>query len=316
MKPHILISGGTGLIGSHLAQLLAYQGYKISFLSRQYRSMTGIDVIRWDPEKQWIDNLEIDGPIAIINLAGENLSSKSWTKEQKKIISSSRIDSLKLIKSLIESRKDQVTRFISTSAIGYYGTYTSKQIFTEEDDPGTDFLAKTCTEWEQSIQDIADIGISTSWFRTGVVLSNKGGALKAIQDSMRIGLAIPLGSGNQWVPWIHIRDLIRIFEFMLVNDHLEGVYNVVSPSQDTNRDLTKAIAQIKSKKFISIGLPGFILKMVLGEMASISLYGSRVSPEKIQKAGYHFQFSNLEIALKSFEQERLGGKPFGFSPGS
>lgn len=316
MKPHILISGGTGLIGSHLAQLLIYRGYSVSFLTRQYRSLTGIDVIRWDPEKQWIDNINIKDPIAIINLSGENLTAKAWTAEQKEIIINSRVNSLRLIKSLVEKRTNQVVRIISTSAIGYYGTYTSGEIISEESQSGTDFLAKTCVEWERSIKEIAELGVPTAWVRTGVVLSDKGGAMKAIKDSMRAGLAIPLGSGNQWVSWIHIRDLVRLFEFLLEESDLSGVFNGVAPASDTNKSLTRALAKVYKKTFIPIGLPAFILKMILGEMASISLYGSRVSADKITNAGFRFQYNNLESAIMSFRQQKRGDTPFGFSPDS
>jgi len=316
MKPHVLISGGTGLIGSHLSQLLIHRGYSVTFLTRQCRSLTGISVIRWDPEKQWIDDFEIEGPLAIINLSGENLAAKIWTIDQKEKILNSRVDSLKLIKSLVEQRKMQVVRVISTSAIGYYGTFTSEQIFAEDSQPGTDFLAETCVEWEKAIKKVADLGVSTAWVRTGVVLSDKGGALKAIQDSMRTGLAIPLGNGNQWVPWIHIRDLVRIFEFLLEESDLQGVFNGTAPAEDTNRTFTKAISKVSKKIYVPFGLPAFILKMILGEMAGISLFGSRISPDKIQKAGFHFQHNDLESAIMSFRQQRRGGIPFESSPDS
>jgi len=301
MKPHVLISGGTGLIGSHLAQMLISMKYKVTFLTRQYRSLTGIEVIRWDPNNQWLDTIDIKGPIAIINLAGENLSARAWTPEQKKAILSSRVNSLKLIKRITEEKKDQIVRVLSTSAIGYYGTFNSKQIFSEDDDPGSDFLAKTCVAWEDSIKEISDSGISTAWLRTGVVMSDKGGSMKAIMDSMRTGFSMPLGSGKQWVPWIHIRDLIKAFEFLLKSTELVGPYNAVAPSEDTNMDLTKAIAKTRNKKVLPIGVPDFFLKMILGEMASLSLYGSRVSPKRIIEAGFNFQFSSLPDALQSFQ---------------
>lgn len=308
MKPHVLISGGTGLIGSHLAQMLVSMNYKVSFLTRQYRSLTGLEVIRWDPMNQWIDNIDIKGQIAIINLAGENLSAKTWTSEQKEIILSSRVNSLKLIKRITEEKKEQVVRLISTSAIGYYGTFNSDQIFKEDDEPGSDFLANTCVAWENAIKDIAKTGISTAWLRTGVVLSDKGGAMKAIKDSMRTGLTMHLGSGKQWVPWIHIRDLINAFEFLLKLPKLEGPYNAVAPAENNNIDLTKAIAKTKNKKVLPIGVPSFFLKMILGEMSCISLYGSRVSSKKISEAGFSFQYSDLNSAIMSFQASAAENK--------
>ncbi len=303
MKPHVIISGGSGLIGLHLTQMLQTMEYPVTLLTRQYRSLTGIDIIRWDPEKNWCEDFNIKGDIAFINLAGENLSAKNWTPEQKEKILNSRTSSLKLLKTIVESKKDQVVRFVSTSAIGYYGTYTSENIFTEESEPGDDFLAKVCVEWEKAIIEIAQTGVSTAWLRTGVVLSDKGGALKAIIDSMRTGLSVPLGSGKQWVPWIHIRDLIRIFEFLLSKPEIQGVYNAVSPSYATNRDLTKAISKVKNKRFLPIGVPALFLKLILGEMASISLYGSRVSAQRIQDKGFKFNFPELEEAIRSFEHQ-------------
>ena len=300
MKPHVIISGGTGLIGSHLTALLIAKGYRVSLLSRQIRSLTGVDLIRWDPVNQTVDDFEIQGDIAIINLAGENLTADKWDEHQKKIILSSRTNSLKLLGHIIDQKKSQISRFVSTSAIGYYGTVTSDTIYSEDSKPGNDFLAQTCIEWEGAIQKIARTGVSTSWIRTGVVLSDKGGALRAILGSTRSGFSIPLGSGKQWMPWIHIRDLIRMFEFLLENPEITGVFNGVAPAEDTNRDLMKAIAKAKKKIYLPVGIPEFLIKSVLGEMASISLYGSRVSAEKILGTGFQFHYTQIEQAIKSF----------------
>lgn len=301
MKPHVLISGGTGLIGSHLSQLLISKGYQVTLLSRQLRSLTGLTVIRWDPEKKSVADFQLNGPIAIINLAGENLSAKPWTDKQKRLIVKSRTDSLDLIQQIVRDKKDQIVQVISTSAIGYYGTYTSSAIFEEHHSPGEDFLAKTCVKWEESIHEIARLDVPASWVRTGVVLSNMGGALKAIMGSMRTGFALPLGSGKQWVPWIHIRDIIGIYAFLLEHPEMTGGYNGVAPAFHSNKDLTRTIARVKKKIFLPLGVPGFLLHLILGEMASISLHGSRVSAKKIQNAGYQFQYTDLEEAIRSFE---------------
>lgn len=302
MKPHVLISGGTGLIGSHLTQLLLHKGYQVSFLSRQYRSLSGIEIIRWDPDNNWIEDINIKGPLAIVNLAGENLSTKLWSDEQKKVILNSRVNSLKMIQKIVKEKKDQVVRVVSASAIGYYGTFNSEEIFSEEAEPGTDFLANVCINWEDAVKQIELEGVSTARVRVGVVLSDQGGAFKAIRDSMRTGFALPLGSGKQWIPWVHIKDITQIFEFLLEHTDLTGAFNGVAPAENNNLDLTRAIARARKKILFPIGIPAFLLKMVLGEMAVISLYGSRVSSDKIQSAGYNFQYTELQEAVNSLSK--------------
>lgn len=307
-KPHILIAGGTGLIGSHLSRLLLHHGYQVTLLSRQLRSLTGLDVIRWNPDNLTVDPIPIEGELAIVNLAGENLSSARWDESRKKQIIESRTNSLKLIKQIVRDRGNQVTRVVSASAIGYYGTFNSEQVLDEASQPGSDFLAQTCLEWENAILDIMQTGVPTAWIRTGVVLSREGGALQAILGSTRTGFAIPLGSGNQWIPWIHVDDIIRMFQFLLENPELKGAYNGVAPVESRNRDLMKAIARVHKKIYLPVGIPAFLIRWILGEMAVISLYGSRISPQKILDAGFSFQHIFLEDAVRSFTYTKRAGK--------
>lgn len=295
MAKNILITGASGLVGSQLTELLLQTGYQVSHLGR--RKKTGaIPAFAWDIDGGTIDREAFNGIDTIIHLAGAGVADKRWTSARKKEIRDSRIKSTALLLETLSKGSHSVKTLLSASAIGYYG-FSRDQIFKEESKPGNDFLARVTLDWENEVEKIGALGIRIVKVRIGIVLSNNGGALKAMTQPIRLGVGAPLGPGRQFLSWIHINDLCAMFEYAVRTDSLNGVYNAVSPSWATNEEMTKSIAKVLHRPLWLPHVPAFILKMVLGEMAEIVLNGSRVSSEKIQTAGFRFQFSDLEVAL-------------------
>lgn len=287
MINNILVTGGSGFVGSELCKQLTLKGYQVAILTRKKKSISIMQYI-WDIDSDWIDPKAIDFADAIIHLAGENISSKRWTEKQKIKILDSRLRSTELLYSAIANSSIKPKLIISASAVGYYGNSTSEEIFTEESLQGIDFLAKTVAKWENSMSSFKELKIRTVIFRMGVVISPKGGALKKMLIPVKFGLVNPVGSGNQYMPWISLNDLIRIFIFAIENENTNGLFNAVNPLHLTNRDLMTQIASIKNKAFIPIGVPSIILKLLFGKMSSVILQGSRVSSSKITKSGFSF----------------------------
>ena len=259
----IAVAGGSGLVGRALLESLREAGYEAFAWKRPYQER------------------DLDGVSAIINLAGENISSGRWTRKRRKSLLASRVNTLESIRSLVSQRPGQIKTLISASASGYYGTKTSAQIFSEEAPPGTDFLAGVCVEWERSARQFEDLGIRVGIVRIGVVFSEEGGALPRLKLPLTFGISAPIGSGNQWLPWIRLEDLVQVFIHLLKNDHLSGPFNAAAPIPLTNRQLMKWLATRYRRLYIPIGVPGFILRLILGEMSVIILEGSRLSPGKL-----------------------------------
>lgn len=294
---NVLITGGTGLIGRTLKRKLSDENYNVRILSR--KNISAKDGFNWDPENKIIDTEAIDFADIIIHLAGENISTKRWTKEQKEKIVKSRVESAQLLKNAIENSEKKLEKFISASAIGYYGTFTSEKIFIETDKPGNDFLAETVNKWEDSVMQFNEYGIKTVIFRIGVVMSPEGGALAKMIKPVKRFASFPVGSGKQYVPWIALTDLVKLFTFAVKNKPFEGIYNAVNPEHFTNVEIMKDLAKIYNKPFIPIGIPAFMLKLIYGKMSGLLLKGSRVSAEKILKTGFQFETNSLyDLNLK------------------
>lgn len=294
---NVLITGGTGLIGRTLKRKLSDENYNVRILSR--KNISAKDGFYWDPENKIIDIEAIDFADIIIHLAGENISTKRWSKEQKEKIVKSRVESAQLLKNAIENSEKKLEKFISASAIGYYGTFTSEKIFIETDKPGNDFLAETVNKWEDSVMQFNEYGIKTVIFRIGVVMSPEGGALAKMINPVKRFVSFPVGNGKQYVPWIALTDLVKLFTFAVKNDSFEGIYNAVNPKNFTNVEIMKDLAKIYNKPFIPIGIPAFMLKLIYGKMSGLLLKGSRVSAEKILKTGFQFETNSLyDLNLK------------------
>lgn len=281
-------------MGKQITGLLGKNGYEVAWLSRnpeKYKQKS----FAWDVNKQTIDPEALLWADGIIHLAGEGVADKRWTAERKKAILQSRTQSTLLLKHAIDKSTKKPEVFVSASAVGYYGFNTGDALMDENGKTGNDFLAQVVNAWEDEVEKIAEVGIRTVLLRIGIVLDSKGGALV---EMLKPPVTAPLGSGQQWMSWIAIDDLARMFLFALENKEMNGVYNAVGPNPATNAELTKAAAKKVGKIFVGIGVPGFALKIVLGEMAQMVLGGNRVSAKKILKAGFEFKYPVLEDALE------------------
>jgi uncharacterized protein len=293
----ILITGGTGLVGRFLCKKLKDKGYSVAILGRASQKNGETPTYSWDIDKNEIEKEAIESADYIIHLAGANIGDKRWTAKRKKIIIDSRVNTGRLIFDQIKTNKNRLKAFISASAIGYYGAITSDKIFSETDPPYGDFLGETCRQWEQLADNFEKLGIRTVKIRTGVVLTNQGGALAKIRMPINMGIGSAIGNGRQYMPWIHIDDLCGIYLKAIEDTEMSGAYNAIAPAHQTNRDFTKTLARILNKPFWFPNIPGIVMKIMLGEMSAILLKGSRVSSEKIIHAGYQFKFPDLESAL-------------------
>jgi uncharacterized protein (TIGR01777 family) len=289
----ILITGGSGLIGGKITQLLQEKDYDVAWMGRS--AHVEQKTFLWNVEKQEIDAEAIEWADAIIHLAGAGVAEKRWTEERKKQILESRTQSTRLLFSALEKAENRPITLISASAVGYYGMDTGTALLDESSAPGGDFLAEVVKAWENEVKKIEQLEVRTVMLRTGIVLDPKGGALP---EMLKPPVAAPLGSGDQWMSWIHIEDLARMFVFALEKTTLQGPYNAVGPNPATNQQLTKEAAYATGKTYIGMGVPGFVLKLILGEMAGMVLGGNRVSCQKIQKAGFQFEHYDLAAALK------------------
>ena len=291
---NILITGGSGLVGKKITQLLEKKGYTVAWLSRnpeKYKQKS----FAWDVDQFELDPKAIQWADGIIHLAGEGVADKRWTVKRKKAILESRTQSTALLYASIEKSDKKPEAFISASAVGYYGFNTGDTLMEENGKPGTDFLAQVVIAWEEQVKKIADLGIRTVLLRIGIVLDNKGGALV---EMLKPPVAAPLGNGKQWMSWIAIDDLARMFFFALENKEVSGIYNAVGPKPATNEELTQKAAKKVGKLYMGIGVPGIALKLVLGEMAQMVLGGNKVTAKKIRDAGFEFRYPSLEEALE------------------
>lgn len=294
-KEIIIITGANGMVAKALSKRLKTD-YELRFLTRKKTSKNEFE---WNVHQKTIDENVFDNAAHIIHLAGANIFEKRWSPTQKEEIINSRVDSAKLILECLKVRNQHLKSFVSSSAVGFYGAITSEHIFKEEDASGNDFLAEVVRKWEAAadefeLEKIVDRVVK---LRTGVVFSEKGGALEKMVNPVKNGFGSALGSGKQYIPWLHIDDLCGIYKKAIEDENFHGVFNAVAPQHINNNDLTKAIAQQLNKTLWLPNVPSFILKLVFGEASSMILEGSRVSSEKLENIGFHFKYPNLEKAL-------------------
>jgi len=294
----VLITGASGLIGKHLTPKLQSRGYRVIHLSRSASAKNGVETFTWDVGKRMIDDRAVEQANYIIHLAGAGIADSKWTEERKKEVISSRTDSTHLLAEALQRNDKKLAAFISASAVGFYGAVTSEKNFTENDPAAKDFMGTCCRLWEASSKPITSMGIRTVKIRVGIVLTPKEGALAKMAAPVKFGIGSALGSGKQYMPWIHIDDICGIFIKALEDETLKGVYNGVAPEPVTNRELTQSIAKTLKKPFFFPNVPSFALKMLFGKMSEMFLQGSRVSSEKIEKAGYDFKYKKVEDALE------------------
>jgi hypothetical protein len=300
----IVITGGTGLIGTALTKMLTAQGHEVIILSRTAKrsSVPDVTYATWDVASKKFDERAFASTDYIVHLAGAGVADKKWTEARKKEIVDSRTESSALVVKALKEVPNKVKAVISASAIGFYGDDSirspKKNAFTEEMPADKEFLGETCRLWEESIEPVEKLGKRLVKLRIGIVLSNNGGALPEFKKPIRFGIAGVLGSGKQVVSWIHIDDLCRMFIYAIENENMRGAYNAVAPAPVRNKELTLLLAQkMKGSFFVHMHVPAFALKLMLGEMSVEVLKSATVSCEKIREAGYNFLYSSLEPAL-------------------
>jgi uncharacterized protein (TIGR01777 family) len=300
----MLISGGTGLVGKALTKRLITEGHEVRILSRNPQSSSQLKSFYWNVEKNEIDEKAFEGVEHIVHLAGSGIADKRWTNARKQDIIDSRVNSMKLITEVIKKKNIQLKSFVGASAIGIYGMITSDKIFSETDKGQNDFLTQSCTQWENSYQQIQTLSAKNCIIRIGVVLSRNGGALKRLLPLFQLGLGSAVGSGKQYMPWIHIDDLVSVFYKALFNGNYSGIYNAVSSEETTSNTFSKQLAKSLSKSFFLPHVPAFALKLVFGEMANVLLEGSRVSNQKLVDTGFQFKYQTLSEALKEIVSKK------------
>ncbi len=297
MSKTVLIAGGSGLVGKALSEKLLQLGFQVKWLGRK-KTAQSIPTYEWDPEKKRIDMEAFSQTDFVINLAGANVGKGKWTPKRKEELINSRLNSTQLLIDCILKNNLPVQKFIQASAIGYYGFKDNNAEFTEEDQAGKDFLAELTNKWENELTPLFASHIDVLTLRIGVVLSDQSGALVEMAKPVRMLMGAPLGSGNQIVPWIHIDDLVSVFLKGIEEKKMTGIYNAVSPNPVTNNALTRSIGKAIKKPVWPFPVPGFILKMLLGEQAQIVLKGNRVSVKKLLNAGFVFDHPNLDETVK------------------
>lgn len=300
----ILIAGGTGLIGQRLSEQLEARGYQVRLLSRTPGKKANREAFAWNPAKNEIDPKALEGVYGVINLAGAGIADKRWTDARKKLIIDSRVEGTHLLAKTLRALASPPAAYVAASAMGIYGDRGDEWL-DEESTTGTGFLSESTLAWEKSVQAVEQTSVRTVRLRIGIVLSMQGGALEKMLLPSKFRLATYFGSGRQWYSWIHIDDLCRMFVFALENEALHGAYNAVAPYPAPNKQFTEAIGQAMDKPGLPVPAPAFGLRLVLGEMADVILNSTRVRAEKIQKAGFDFEYPQLEPALRDILQREV-----------
>jgi uncharacterized protein (TIGR01777 family) len=310
--PAVLITGGTGLIGKNLTRHFVNKGYDVMIITRnpsRYAEKPHVNFAGWDVEKQEADGNAIGKADYIINLAGAGVMEKKWSKKYKKEIIESRTKSSELIVKWLQENPNKVKAVISMSAIGWYGEdrkgKKNKNAFIETDPPDKNFLGETCRLWEESIGPVTQLNKRLVKLRTGIVLSNDGGAFAEFKNPVRFGVAPILAGGKQVLSWIHIDDLCRIFIHAIENENVSGVYNAAAPLPVSNKSLMMQLGKLlRGQFFIPVHVPKFLLKLILGERSIEVLKSATVSSEKIKATGFTFLYPGIDAALKELTAKK------------
>jgi hypothetical protein len=301
----VLITGGTGLIGRALAANLVADGHEVIVLSRNPQRATGLPAgVRaegWDARTAEGWGSLADGADAIVNLAGENLAGAGffparWTAERKRLIRESRLNAGQAVVQAVEAATQKPHVVIQASAVGYYGP-RGDEVITEESPPGDDFLARLCVDWEASTAAVEEMGVRRAVIRTGIVLSREGGTLPRLLLPYRLFVGGPFGSGRQYYSWIHIADEVAAIRFLMENEAASGPFNLTAPNPLPNAEFGKVLGRVLRRPS-AVPVPGFAMRLLLGEVATVVLDGQRVLPRRLQELGFTFRFPELEAALR------------------
>ena len=295
----VLITGATGLVGQEIVKVCHSKNIKVNFLTTSKSKIVQQENYQgyyWNPTENHIDAECFKAVDAIIHLAGATVS-KRWTPSYKKEITSSRTETTALLIDALKGMQHQVKQIVSASAIGIYPNSLTNYYDQSHNEKSTSFLGEVVSVWEDAVDGFSELDIAVSKVRIGLVLSNKGGALKEIVKPVKLGVGSAFGDGKQWQSWIHIQDLANLFLYLLENQ-ITGVYNGVAPNPVSNAELTKTAASVLKKPLFMPNIPKFLMKLILGEMHIILFESQRVSSKKITQKGFHFKFHHLEPALK------------------
>jgi uncharacterized protein len=292
----IVLSGGSGLIGSLIGQTLANSGHDVAILTRSIKPNQPFRQIEWDPQRNLIDDVKMEGTQCIINLAGAPVAQR-WTTSNKENILESRINSTKVLVDYIDRNKAVCHSFISASAIGLYPSGDS--FYNENSASGNNFLSEVVQHWENAAFKAETYGCRVVALRIGIVLAKNGGALDKLLPIFKLGLGSPVGSGKQWQSWIHINDLVQMFQLLSENFQYAGIYNAVAPNPVTNKEFSSALAKSLNRPFWLPAVPAFVLKLVFGKMSQIILNSQKVSSKKIEALGFKFKFPTIDIAFEN-----------------
>jgi uncharacterized protein (TIGR01777 family) len=295
----VLITGGSGLIGTRLSQLLLQQGYSVAHLSRQPTNQSGtIKRYHWDIDKGIIDSEALLETDYLIHLAGAGIADERWSDARKAELIASRTKSIELIAQQLASIKHHIKGFTSAAGIGYYGADTGDDTVTESYARGNDFLSECSFAWEEAGESIKKLGIRTTKLRTGIVLAREGGALPKLTQPIRYGVGAALGSGKQYQSWIHLDDICRLFIHSIENETMQGAYNAVAPTPVRQQELIKIAAQKIKMPLWLPNVPAFLLRLFLGEMACLVLGGNKVINQRIaNETTFEYSFTKVEDAL-------------------
>ncbi|MBK1725828.1 TIGR01777 family oxidoreductase [Halorhodospira neutriphila] len=290
----VLVTGGTGFVGRRLCADLHEAGHEVLVASRSPERARGVLPAGTDVRPQVLDFLDRP-PEGVVNLAGEPIAGKRWSEAQKQRLVESRLETTQAVVELCSRLEQPPQVLVSASAMGYYGDQ-GERVVTEQTPPHDEFVHRLCERWERTAREAEPYGVRVALVRIGIVLGHDGGTLERLLPPFRLGLGGPLGSGRQYMPWIHRQDLVRMIRFLLEHDELSGPFNASAPAPVTNAEFTRTLARHLRRPAL-LPAPAFALRLAFGEMARVLLTGARMQPERIQQAGFEFEYPGLDQAL-------------------
>ena len=296
----LVVAGGTGFIGRALCRTLGEQGHALVLLTRSTApaiAAPNATTVVWNPASAGDWERTIDGADGVINLAGEPIAARRWTEAQKKKLRTSRVDTTRALVTAIGKAQAKAKFLLNGSAVGYYGPRGNETV-AEDSEPGGDFLGALCKAWEAEARRAEDHGLRVVRLRTGIVLGKNGGALAKMVLPFKLFIGGPLGSGNQWMPWIHLEDEIGLIRFLIENQSARGAINATAPNPVTMKEFCKTLGSVLHRPSWA-PVPAFALRLLLGEMAEMLLTGQRAVPAVAERLGYRFRYPMLGDALKS-----------------
>ncbi len=294
---NILITGGSGSIGRALIPQLLSNGHKVSVIGRSKHPDLEVPSFTWDLNTETMDESALRDVTHIIHLAGAGIADKPWSPSRKQEIVESRVKPLQLLAKTLANRNQRIDAIISSSAVGFYGGITSEEIFEEQAKPASDFLGATCKMWEEAVQLFKPLADREVRIRTSVVLMEDAGALPKLVTPTKFGVGAPVGNGKQWMPWIHIEDMARVYVKAVEDTNMSGAYNAAASQHANQKQMIIEIGKAIGRPVFLPPVPGFLVKTVLGEMAAVITEGSRVSNQKLLDTGFEFKYDKVQPAL-------------------